>query len=564
MTDRRNNLALPARGFTLTEVLIAMALVAVLLVGIGRIFQITSDTIKTGQAFQLAMRSQKAIYTSLSRDVLGYASNGNIGESDNNSGMMPSADQPFLIITNYRVPTFANQREMANSGTGFSMPAGTPSASGQEIFAADSATIRGGASIYTLGSRNWRTDTLSFCARGEFVSQTSGVGANYVSPTVSQEAWIWYGHLRTFVSSNPGAAQENLNYTNYFGNPGVPYTKPTGSTATSNPGSQPNRNNFFAGDFRLGRMSILLRPSAIAADGRRYVRDDAGAMRPFLFRPWVEPTSTSTPTIWPLTPLSDVRQANATATAVTQVTVPGNPANAYKVEQSLVDVAAATAKEIQERLEFRSAQDPNWWTELFVDYSDRFYVNPYPQRPLDAARSAQRSNLLADGCSQFIVEYAGDYLTQVGTTTTPGPDGVIDYVDTVNGRMTRWYGLPRNVILTSQNPNNPADPAVIENNQLPGGGNGARLTSPDVIPLRDLIGQQSFERKVPAGVSNYFSVVTESGDLDDTGYVCVWSSSDLQAGRGPKLIRVIVDTRDPSGALGSGVTQEYVFPVPQD
>ena len=49
-------------------------------------------------------------------------------------------------------------------------------------------------------------------------------------------------------------------------------------------------------------------------------------------------------------------------------------------------------------------------------------------------------------CSQFIVEYAGDYMQQDvnGNMTGLGPDGQIDYYLDANGnKHIRWYGMPR-------------------------------------------------------------------------------------------------------------------------
>jgi hypothetical protein len=92
-------------------------------------------------------------------------------------------------------------------------------------------------------------------------------------------------------------------------------------------------------------------------------------------------------------------------------------------------------------------------------------VNQQIQTPLTSAMIAQMSPALLQHCSQFIVEYAGDYLQQDGpTSATPGqltgqitgigPDGQIDYVITTvpdttsptgyrQTKRIRWYGMPR-------------------------------------------------------------------------------------------------------------------------
>src|SRR5947209_17221594 len=99
----------------------------------------------------------------------------------------------------------------------------------------------------------------------------------------------------------------------------------------------------------------------------------------------------------------------------------------------------------------------------------RYQANPIPQRPPQqppstpqqlaqwaSGAAAGQAPIFLRGCSQFIVEYAGDFLSQDPTTgivTAAQPDGEIDYIlDNVvaNGtpqfvRRVRWYGFPRDV-----------------------------------------------------------------------------------------------------------------------
>ncbi|MFT3788991.1 MAG: prepilin-type N-terminal cleavage/methylation domain-containing protein [Tepidisphaeraceae bacterium] len=548
-----------ARAFTLTEVLIAMALTAILLVGISRIFGLTSNTIKTGQAFAKAMRQQKAVYSALSRDLLGTSMSGNIAEPDDGSGLIPigsaqslSARQPELIIGNFRVPTFPNRSEMDRSGTTFTFPAARGSfPNGQEIDPNDSTKIRNGGPIFAYGQRNFRIDTLGFFSRGSFSSQTGGavLGENFIAPTTATEAWIWYGHLKVFAGSDPGSIGQNLNYINYFCTPGVPFSVPTTATGQSNKAGQPNRNSFFAEDFKLGRMSILLVPPQAASNGERYIRDDNGLRRPYLYRGWQQPTDTGTAPV-PFAPNStDVHIVNAALSDTDSVYIPGSTTTAYDITHALVDVTATTSREFRSRLSTLQ-NTATWWTFGFCQSVHRFNVNPFPAKPFDAAKMSQRSQLLTEGCSQFIVEFAGDYLTQDanGVVQSAVPDGTIDFVRINNINHIRWYGLPRDV----------DGDGVIAGNT-----NAARLTSLDVIPVRDLGGQRAFERTVLVPNNNYGSITTETGDLDTTSYVCIWAPAELDAGLAPKLIRVIVEMRDPAGALQTPVTQEYVFPVKQ-
>ena len=109
------------------------------------------------------------------------------------------------------------------------------------------------------------------------------------------------------------------------------------------------------------------------------------------------------------------------------------------------------------------------------------------------------------GCSQFIVEFAGNYVTQNQDSTpnnsnfgkvtspTPDPSGKLDFIPMkdANGNWTRqirWYGFPRDVA--------GIDPATGvftpgSNAQIDGGATKNYIT-PDVIPLSMFIRAAGF------------------------------------------------------------------------
>ncbi|MDQ3826554.1 MAG: hypothetical protein M3325_12795, partial [Actinomycetota bacterium] len=69
--------------------------------------------------------------------------------------------------------------------------------------------------------------------------------------------------------------------------------------------------------------------------------------------------------------------------------------------------------------------------------SARFHGTPYPDKPLTPYGVSQTVPVFVRGCTQFMVEYAGDYLKQdpvtgaVTGTYLGGPagvDGQVDYV----------------------------------------------------------------------------------------------------------------------------------------
>ena len=219
-------------AFTLTEVMIALAMVALLLVGISRIFAITSATISSGQALGRAMRTQRAIQQTISADVLGVLpTSTNIRPY---SGIMPANDagesnagMPFLTISNFRVATYLNSEAAAADTVPPPSVVLPYSANPSAQYIRRSAAIRGidlnkdgiesattvsaangeTVPIYFYGDRNFRCDTIGFFSRGLFHSQTgiSGVTTGSGKTTFqgeleSNEAFVWYGQLRVFDS----------------------------------------------------------------------------------------------------------------------------------------------------------------------------------------------------------------------------------------------------------------------------------------------------------------------------------------------------------------------------
>jgi len=86
----------------------------------------------------------------------------------------------------------------------------------------------------------------------------------------------------------------------------------------------------------------------------------------------------------------------------------------------------------------------------------RFKCNPFVAKPMTSVAMAQASPYFLGGCSQFIVEFAGDFLTQdnnpssatygqpIQPTGSSLTDGQIDYTLVNGSKQIKWYGLPRN------------------------------------------------------------------------------------------------------------------------
>jgi hypothetical protein len=238
--------------------------------------------------------------------------------------------------------------------------------------------------------------------------------------------------------------------------------------------------------------------------------------------------------------------------------------------------------------------------------------NPLIQTPLTSAELAQMSPYFLQHCSQFIVEYAGDYIQQdnnapktatnptgdvnAGAMTGVGPDGQIDYVLDANGnKRIRWYGMPRS-FYNGPNPavaNNagaiirgfdPAgDPTTLK--VTANGQNAVDLSQfVDVIPLRDYWWMYTavVAGKAPGGnaqtppwevdvdfdpakdyannpssnstyISNAFQLNTTHFPQRNARYACAWYD-DM-----PAMIRILIKVDDPNNKVKDGPWYEYVF-----
>lgn len=605
-------------GFTLTEVLIALALISFMLVGISRIFSMTSSTISTGQGVSSALRQHRAVGQSLSTAFLGYSASGDIDRSDDSSGMLPlvipessSRGAPFLMINNFRTPTF---RSAEAARTAFSQPVASDTYATQSLKTRQvdlngdgainpASTGAGGEVIplYYYGERNFRTDTISFFGQGNFRSQTGSAGT-FVSDIRSTECWYWYGHCRVF---NGEIANSHLSQT--YGSPGDIETS----------GNRPNPNHRYANQFILGHMQgLLIEPQYAggSSTGDKTVLTGGGEPVYFLGRRWNEPTDA---TITGGSERNDVLtpfyyNSGGFGGSYVQRYNPGTGTN-YAVNfqneaatgsaaandrtltyHTRTDIIGSGVESLRQRVRFLESIRPrndnvDWWTTIYTNWNERLWTNPFTSSlsadPTQAL--ARRVPLLAEGCSQFIVEYAGDFITQDPLTGARAmlpagalPDGELDFA-MVNGvKQVRWYGMPRDV---------DGNGVILGNaGAVP---SQAIMESPDVIYLRDIRGGvSSFERPssvnpsvvpMPKALTRYDNVVAEGAVTDGdvnlmrqnaSRYTCAWGASEFETpvvtlpdGRElydvPQMIRIIVEISDQKGRLGEPVTQEYVFPV---
>jgi prepilin-type N-terminal cleavage/methylation domain-containing protein len=539
------------RGFTLIELMISIALILLLMLGINQVFKVTGEAVGASQALSAGVRDARSAQSILSEDF-----NGAVGDLS-----------PCMLLLSRTQPAFRNRNdELADKDYN---PAASQTQQYQQILSQDldrngvegEALIPGEVIHPTVYNyRNHRTDIFSMFSRGLFRRQTGGDVPSggtwpFIADMTTTESWIWFGHLR--LPDNTGAFSTNTD-------PGQ------GSFAS-------NANNYHASNWILGRQQILLKDKdADNPSGR--IKDRYGRDQLFIDRNWTEPPGGRTN----LSPLAYQSRQN----------MPG--IGTYEIQESRYDLAAMTMAMFRQRLTdvITDNQGPypdnyDWFQRLFLSTGRRFQCNPFSIKPLSPASYSQQYPVFLRHCSQFIVEYAGDYVKQdndpgsatygqvltayfdpnTGLIDPNGTDGVVDYVvinpGTVNQyQEIRWYGLPRD---------------TNGDGRIPGDQPTSNLM-PDVVPLRDIIRTSSqtdysmvsgapFEKfdwqpSPPAAarvllLRQNYAAPGNPGMTSEQEYLCAWGPTDPK----PKMIRMIVTIDDPTGRMADGQTFEYVFRV---
>jgi prepilin-type N-terminal cleavage/methylation domain-containing protein len=479
-----------SRGFTLVELMISIAIALILILGVSRVFSYSTDAVGAGQALVNVSRDARAAAAVFARDLSGAVLNGS----------------PCIILNSQQVYAFRNLTDYqaaTNFYNGTNIPDPHYDELGNYINPAN------------YGTRSHRIDTFSYFSQGRFRRQTANRSqvpplaglpqANFVADQTAPEAWIWYGHLQL---PDNGLSESSV------WNPGQQVL--TGS-ANGSASPLANNNNLFTSQWILGRQVILLQPTdsygmmydrngtpqeylcrptlnynlrwkggpavspGLQANSNRLIAGgndshlNAYATYPDpnlnnVSMPWMSPS------LYPLDENTVPAFIGTYSTAggipaEMQSTVPGGTGSAsLPLWTSRYDVANTSIAEyrniLKQYIEEMSSQrlggtdfTVDWWDPLMT--AVRYYGNPFIQKPLSPnnttidpnKQAAQLAPCFLAGCSQFIVEYAGDYLNQNPTTGAvintymDGPtDGQVDFVVDNNGnRQIRWYGLPRAV-----------------------------------------------------------------------------------------------------------------------
>lgn len=549
------------RAFTIIEVLISIAIALLLILGINQVFSIAQQTSGAGTTALVQVEASRGAQAIMQRDF------------DN---AVTGPDMPGIVIVSEPVYAFRNRQDMlGNQNTG---PNGVQYINDPTN---PNSTVGIRQSLTATNSRVHRVDRIMFFTRGTSTRQTGGSvpqAANFVSPTSWLESYVWYGHLalpdnytfnQGYMGPRPGFS--NSWTQSDFRNPGDP--GPNNQPTTYNP------NNFFASDWILGRVPIALVPfTSLDGSGNPEITMASGGTFG--------------------TPLTILFGSRATpARAFREATVPPQPPQLVAVNSppwplysSRYDMAFTSIDQMRQALSNYPANNgssPAWWQHLSgvqippnPSQETRFQGDPAPLKPQTVNMASQQaSQLMAQwaptaaarqaplflrGCSQFIVEFAGDFMTQnndpsnaatFGRPIQAVPDGQIDYVVArlPTGELVkkvRWYGFPRDTT---------GDGHVLHDQNV-----AQHPQGDDVVPFRDMfngagLGFERWATQTLPPATDY--ALTPTTVPVGSQYICAWGWDTPNIPR-PKMIRITIALDDPQGRLNGEQYFEYVFNLP--
>lgn len=568
MNSTTSNYRQAARGFTLLELIISVALVLVLMLAVTKIFSITSATIGATQGIAAATRDARAAQAVFARDMAALA-----------------GDSPFIWIRydGYQ-PAFRNAADKASDSDfpdSINADGSSTAASNAAKYTIDlddngieGENLIPGEDVGTLAISNrvHRLDQFSFCARDLFARQTGNslVVGNAAFPTdqlvssmTSNEAWITYVHM---ALPKPDGS--------YNTQSGGVKTYPGAGSSTNNP------SNYYASQWILGRTALLMVMPTVPSSGLpsgETLNDASGAPQQYYGR-----TSSRS---W--TNAADNNFMSPLSTDTTSHPVSGRASkDINEARYDLVGIDIANARDRIERK--KTVGTGNWWTDLSIPRPE---VNPYIIKPINADTSSHQVPIFLPACSQFVVEYAGDFVSQLpdGTldvTAANGgltPDGIVDFhfVAATGQKKIQWFGYPR-----STTGGNVANATTGDDVLLIGDfvgyitGTGALTTNPSVTHYTNysqLAAQNSsfaaWERfgtaTTPAGSATARGSITFTDTRGTVGINTIYAAwgpdsiDNLNQPR-PKMFRITIaiDRPEMAGRSADPQTFEYIFNVP--
>src|SRR5581483_4553632 len=288
----------------------------------------------------------------------------------------------------------------------------------------------------------------------------------------------------------------------------------------------------------------------------------------------------------------------------------------YQLERSRYDLAGTSIDTFRQVLQTYINANPGkrWWPKLMCggindegsDYNViqpnagaltgcRFQASPFISSPVNPDNLSKQAPIFLRGCTQFMVEYAGDFMAQDtnpnsptygqvtnayfnsdSTPNTPSTDGQVDFIVTWNDanhnhlidateqpsikRQVRWYGMPRDAdniagvtgfkgALTSNELGDvvPARDVLFSvQNSTAAYGSATTSASANVsASLKSAIAAKTifsmpFERDVPKTPDSSGDYSNDSNYPVGENYTCAWGPNDPK----PKMIRIIITIDD--------------------
>ena len=573
-TIRNTNPCDGRKGFTLIELMISVALSLILILGINAVFSISSQTVGIGMASSQIIRDIRSAKTRIDDDFA-------------NLNRTNFTEMPYLYIQSLNAVAFRDRQD-EKSATSYGSQsalvtaqnvaltdygtAGTVALGGTGLASLSSRTGTTAVPIF-LNNRNHRVDSLSFFVQGLYSRQTGeniNTNRKLISDFQSEEAMIWYGHTRQPDSPAPGSNPQ-------WNNPqsSANYVQPGINAPPSVKSALRVGDNAYASSWILGRYAILM----AAPNTQGLVLDKTGTKR----QSYLE-TDVSNRVL--LRPFGS-KSANG---------------NGRSILTGYCDVAGTTMESyrttIVEPVSIAAATRDIWHYPLLIDGTSitspvsafRFPAAPFLVTQLNdlTLEEALTAPIFIRGCSQFCVEFAGDYVTQ-NSISGPKPagnlaaqqDGTLDFDAVPVGnnafvKRVRWYGMTRSIDGTQDTAapptaNNTPDYRIVHpvNWHLTSIGNAALTGVPgNRLPFEKNTYTHNYDNGFPKG---------GTGPIDN--YTCVWSPYDLKwhsttdpnyatlyskypAGFMPWMIRITLRVDDPNGRLPEGQTVEWVFNLP--
>jgi hypothetical protein len=493
-------------GFTLVELMISLFMVLLLILGINYVFRSATEAVGAGQVTNQinsdAQSSQPIVFDDLrnvSKNPPAFIISSQLVTQFLNADDAKTSSDPTVIV----IDNAGNKAIISNGG----VPNVPPALPSNRVHRADlikffahylyprrtgnDGSYFGGESsndaFVEIGHAALPANDLSqFYGPSSLPNNASGLFYGQTVPGVARVGayasdWVLARRIMLMVAANPWStalsaqnppfiAPGDYYYatTNLTSTPASPYpSTPPGPIPVGIDLNNPNNTAFGANMTPLSYGTFNFNNTASPTDftqiqssrydlagvaPEQFDRIIANAYLTWQAAGYVSPSPTTAASLWWNPLIYSIPVVQSAATVPQTVTLSASPysttvyATAPQNGSAVTSQKYGTAMPIPPNPAFTGA---NYTPPSAVDqglWYNRPRCNPTIQSPVTAASIAEMSPYFLQHCSQFIVEYAGDYMQQDanGNMTGVGPDGQVDfYLDANGNKHIRWYGMPR-------------------------------------------------------------------------------------------------------------------------